>query len=142
MKDCCDGNAGSAETYANQVCMPLNGRVRGIDKCIHQIVAALNAGGVATAACCCGHGKQDGSIVLEDGRELLVRKYMTDSEGNAVPNPVGSDNRAISTELDQVITRVLVMHESSAFEDNELSMAMTELREIQENCRTKQLMDT
>ena len=72
--DKCDG-PGSQKTYANQACLPLNGKVRSIDWCIHQIVAALNAGGVATAASCCGHGARDGSIVLEDGRELVIRKY-------------------------------------------------------------------
>ena len=36
--------------------MPLSGRVECIDFCIHQIVAALNAGGVRTVGSCCGHG--------------------------------------------------------------------------------------
>lgn len=76
MSDCknCDGECGSVATYAGQACMPLNGKLVGIDWCIHQIVAALNAGGVRTVACCCGHGKQDGVITLEDGRELVVRR--------------------------------------------------------------------
>ena len=52
--------------------MPLNGRVQCIDYCIHQIVAALNAGGVRTLASCCGHGKMEGRIDLEDGRTLVV----------------------------------------------------------------------
>lgn len=69
----CD-ECGGKETYANQVVMPINGKVRAIDWCIHHIVAALNAGGVETVACCCGHGKQDGIITLSDGRELIVRK--------------------------------------------------------------------
>ena len=67
----CD-QCGGEKTYANQVCMPLNGKVRCIDWCIHQIVASLNAGGVETVACCCGHGKEDGNIVLADGRELMI----------------------------------------------------------------------
>jgi hypothetical protein len=53
--------------------MPLNGKLRCIDWCIHQIVAALNAGGVRTTACCCGHGKNDGRIDLEDGRILIIK---------------------------------------------------------------------
>lgn len=69
----CDGQAGSLETYKNQVCMPFNGKVICVDHCIHQIVAALNAGGVPTVACCCGHGTQDGRIDLEDGRVLIIR---------------------------------------------------------------------
>lgn len=69
----CD-SAGGKVTYANQVCMPLDGKVRCIDWCIHQIVAALNAGGVPTVACCCGHGEHDGRIDLEDGRVLLITR--------------------------------------------------------------------
>ena len=53
--------------------MPLNGRVQCIDHCIHQIVAALNAGGVRTTASCCGHGKMKGNILLEDGRMLTIQ---------------------------------------------------------------------
>ena len=71
--DKCDG-IGTQKTYANQACLPINGKVRGIDWCIHQIVAALNAGGVETVACCCGHGKQDGRIDLVDGRVLIIRR--------------------------------------------------------------------
>lgn len=67
----CDGPGGE-KTYENQVCMPLDGKVRCIDWCIHQIVAALNAGGVRTAASCCGHGKMPGNITLEDGRVLVI----------------------------------------------------------------------
>ena len=40
--------------------------------CIADLVAALNAGGVVTVASCCGHGRGDGIISLEDGRELTV----------------------------------------------------------------------
>ena len=70
--DRCDG-FGSQKTYDNQVAMPINGRVRGIDWCISHIVAALNAGGVKTVACCCGHGKIDGRIDLADGRILTIK---------------------------------------------------------------------
>ena len=52
--------------------MPINGRVQCIDFCIHQIVAALNAGGIRTEASCCGHGKMKGRIDLEDGRTLVI----------------------------------------------------------------------
>lgn len=69
----CDG-CGSAKTYENQAMMPINGKVRCIDWCIHQIVASLNAGGVFTTACCCGHGEHDGRIDLEDGRVILIKQ--------------------------------------------------------------------
>lgn len=58
--------------WSHQVCMPINGRVQCIDKCISHIVAALVAGGVETEASCCGHGKRPGTILLADGRWLLV----------------------------------------------------------------------
>ena len=70
----CDGEPGSTATYAGQVCMPLNGRVQCIDYCIHQIVAALNAGGIRTVGSCCGHGKMKGNILLEDGRMLTIQR--------------------------------------------------------------------
>jgi len=48
---------------------------RSIDRCIAPIVQALNDAGVYTDACCCGHGKQPGSIILTDGRELRICSY-------------------------------------------------------------------
>jgi hypothetical protein len=57
-----------------QMLMPIAGRVRSIDYCIGHIVAALNAGGVETVASCCGHGDQPGTIILADGRELIIRR--------------------------------------------------------------------
>lgn len=70
--DKCDG-PGSKKTYKNQVCMPINGKVQCIDWCIHQIVAALNAGGIETVASCCGHGEVDGNIILADGRVITIK---------------------------------------------------------------------
>lgn len=69
----CD-TCGGVETYANQAMLPINGKVRCIDWCIHHIVAALNAGGVETVASCCGHGVQEGRIDLADGRVLKIVK--------------------------------------------------------------------
>jgi hypothetical protein len=63
---------GKMGEYDDVVSMPLNGKVQTIDRCIHHLVAALNAGGAETAACCCGHGKQAGRIDLADGRVLVV----------------------------------------------------------------------
>ncbi|MCJ8311227.1 MAG: hypothetical protein HRU27_19970 [Rhizobiaceae bacterium] len=67
----CD-DCGGPVTYANQVLIPLNGRVQCIDHCIHHLVAALNAAGVQTTDCCCGHKKMPGYIALEDGRILAI----------------------------------------------------------------------
>lgn len=47
-------------------------KVVDIDACIQPLVKALNEGGVPTIASCCGHKMGFGSIVLGDGRELLV----------------------------------------------------------------------
>lgn len=44
----------------------------GVDRCISDIVQALNDGGIKTATCCCGHGMREGVIRLYDGRELKV----------------------------------------------------------------------
>ncbi len=70
--DKCD-SCGGPKTYENQALLPINGKVRCIDWCIHHIVAALNAGGVDTASCCCGHGITHGRIDLADGRVLEIR---------------------------------------------------------------------
>lgn len=72
----CDG-CGGKKTYRNQICLPINNKVVCVDFCIHQIVAALNAGGVETVASCCGHRKRDGSIMFKDGRELIVKNNQT-----------------------------------------------------------------
>jgi len=50
----------------------LHGRRVGLDECIADLVIALNNAGFRTVASCCGHGKQPGSIILADGRELLI----------------------------------------------------------------------
>lgn len=72
----CD-SPGGVKTYANQACLPLKQRVVCIDWCIHQIVSALNAGGVETVASCCGHGTQRGRIDLADGRILWIENPPT-----------------------------------------------------------------
>jgi hypothetical protein len=69
--DFCDSPGGS-KTYENQRFIPVNGRVVAIDHCIHHLVAALNAGYVKTFSSCCGHGTTPGSIILDDGRVLMV----------------------------------------------------------------------
>ena len=46
-----------------------------VDRCIADLIQALNVAGILTAACCCGHGKPDANpyIALHDGRVLLLR---------------------------------------------------------------------
>lgn len=48
-------------------------RTVAIDRCIAPIVRALQDAGINMRSSCCGHGKTDGSIVLWDGRELVIR---------------------------------------------------------------------
>ncbi len=53
-----------------------NGRAhwanKGVDRCLADIVNALNKAGCYTETCCCGHGKTAGSVKLQDGRELVI----------------------------------------------------------------------
>lgn len=65
---CCDFGE-----YKCQVPMPIKGRVQYIDYCIADMVAALNAANICTVASCCGHGKINGSIVLDNGTELILK---------------------------------------------------------------------
>ena len=47
-------------------------RKTGIDRCIAPLIKALNDGGITTDASCCGHKRGIGSIILADGRELII----------------------------------------------------------------------
>lgn len=44
-----------------------------IDACIAPLVKVLNENGMRTVTSCCGHGVEDGSIILLDGRELIIK---------------------------------------------------------------------
>lgn len=55
-------------------------RVVKVDRCIAPIVQALNDAGIATVASCCGHGRANGSIVLADGRELIIHMKLNAKE--------------------------------------------------------------
>lgn len=50
----------------------LTWKTKPVDSCIAPIVDALNKGGVFTASCCCGHGRQAPEIVLHDNRQLII----------------------------------------------------------------------
>lgn len=43
-----------------------------IDACIAPLVRALQLGGVDMRGSCCGHGRREGHIHLQDGRVLLI----------------------------------------------------------------------
>ena len=44
-----------------------------VDRCIASIVDALQKGGIDMRGSCCGHGN-DGEILLQDGRTLIVKE--------------------------------------------------------------------
>ena len=67
---CCDLGTGECTVPTH-----VSGRRRDIDFCIADIVAALNAANIVTVASCCGHGKRDGDIILEDSRFLRIGRF-------------------------------------------------------------------
>lgn len=46
--------------------------IKAVDSCIAPLVQALNDAGIYTANSCCGHGREDGTIHLHDGRILRI----------------------------------------------------------------------
>ena len=50
-----------------------------IDSCIAPTVRALQEAGVDMRSSCCGHGKSDGYIELQDGVLLLISKRRRNS---------------------------------------------------------------
>ena len=56
-----------------------DGRIKSCDECIQPIVQLFNDYGLQTTASCCGHKKQNGSIVLKDGREILIIENYNDA---------------------------------------------------------------
>jgi len=80
-KECCDWG-----THLCEIPMPINGQVCGVDRCIVDLVAALNAGGLVTLDSCCGHGKTSGVIFLQDGRKLTIGTFER-SQSRATQNP-------------------------------------------------------
>ena len=47
---------------------------REIDSCISDIVKALQLNNIKMRSSCCGHGKSDGEIILNDGRILVIKR--------------------------------------------------------------------
>ncbi len=48
-------------------------KVAVIDRCIASIVEALQRAGINMRGSCCGHGKIDGYIHLQEGRFLIIK---------------------------------------------------------------------
>lgn len=45
-----------------------------VDRCIAPLVSLFNANGMPTTASCCGHGQLPGTILLADGRWVIIAK--------------------------------------------------------------------
>jgi hypothetical protein len=71
--------------------------IKGVDACIADIVRALNDGGVITTGSCCGHGRSDGSILLADGREIIIKHDGGNSPLSA-PSIVGGQENGNNTD--------------------------------------------
>lgn len=57
-----------------------NGKVIFCDPCIAPLVKALNDAGIKTIASCCGHGHRPPSIILSDGREIIIARDRDEAE--------------------------------------------------------------
>jgi len=53
-----------------------------IDACIASLVRALQEAGINMRGSCCGHGKKDGWIELQDGRILVIKADAVSYLGN------------------------------------------------------------
>ena len=56
-----------------------------IDECIAPLVRALQNAAIDMRGSCCGHGKMDGDIHLQDGRILIIKddadEYLANRHG-------------------------------------------------------------
>lgn len=68
-------------SYEHTIPTHARGRRVDVDICVADIVAALNAANITTTCSCCGHGKQPGMILFEDGRELSLDGLKRTDEG-------------------------------------------------------------
>lgn len=59
----------------------------GIDPCLMPLIASLNGAGFKTIASCCGHGFLPASVILEDGREVIVARSW--KEARMMTNVIG-----------------------------------------------------
>ena len=67
-------------THEHEVCIPISGRIQGVDFCVHDLVSALNASNIPTTMSCCGHGGMAPSvIILGDGRVLRIENNVCEA---------------------------------------------------------------
>ena len=48
--------------------------MKSVDACLADMVDRLNAEGRLTRSCCCGHGKAEGSIIMQDGSVIPIKE--------------------------------------------------------------------
>lgn len=89
---CCKSSSKEHSDHC-RVMLPLEGKVKTIDLCLHHIIAALNAAGVYTLGCCCGHGTHVGSILLADGTVLEYYQSRAAWEKHRKKNPATLSQR-------------------------------------------------
>ena len=46
-------------------------RTVGVDACIAEVIRHLWSKGIETLGCCCGHGREDPSLIVADGYGLI-----------------------------------------------------------------------
>lgn len=64
-----------------------------IDNCIAPFVKALNRIGMLTANCCCGHGQHRPSILLADGRVIVICEAPNDELALALIPELPADGK-------------------------------------------------
>ncbi len=105
--------------YQCQVPMPLRGRIQGVDFCIADIVAALNAANIVTTMSCCGHGDDSKAIImLDDGRTLhidnVVKKESVKTKSLSHPLHTHPElERSLGLDSDHVVIDVGVFEQLS-----------------------------
>ena len=53
----------------------LNGKLQVIDQCMGYLILQLNAAGIETVGCCCGHGKGYPNVTCVPGTEQALRDF-------------------------------------------------------------------
>lgn len=77
-----------------------------VDRCISDLVHALNQSGTTlTRGSCCGHGKEDGKIILQDGRELIIKKPTKETILNHVREVIKEDTQWFITDTQEFKNR-------------------------------------
>lgn len=84
---------------------------KAVDRCIADVVDALNSAEIWTRTSCCGHGERDGEILLADGRLLVVRRDVTHHTQDVTVN--NDDIAKLRCLIEQAETRILDPEDSS-----------------------------